>query len=295
MCQRAAAPTQRRNEIREPVPVGDTKKERIVTSKTESLEISKIRMDGGTQARAELHHSLIDEYAQAWPTAGPKFPPVIVFHDGKAYWLADGFHRVSAAQKAGDQAILADVRDGDKRAAILYACGANADHGLRRTDGDMRRAVEACLRLHLEEAKQPSNYQIAQHCHVDESYVRQISKADSSLRSVRSDKRTYTTKHGTQATMDVSRIGRRPGAIERPPAAQEKAQPSRRARKQKAEQAEARELLRREQQMSKPFRRAFEEFKGEILACGQEEWKGETTLDAARACAQQLGALVESV
>jgi hypothetical protein len=32
---------------------------------------------------------------------GRNSPPVVVFYDGTSYWLADGFHRVKAAEQAG--------------------------------------------------------------------------------------------------------------------------------------------------------------------------------------------------
>jgi ParB-like chromosome segregation protein Spo0J len=47
--------------------------------------------------------------------AGAKFPPVVVFHGGRKYWLADGFHRVDAAEAAGLDKILAEVRKGERR------------------------------------------------------------------------------------------------------------------------------------------------------------------------------------
>lgn len=63
-----------------------------------------------------------------------------------AYWLADGFHRTAAAKSAGLAEIDADVRQGTRRDAILFSVGANAAHGLRRTNADKRRAVETLLR-----------------------------------------------------------------------------------------------------------------------------------------------------
>ena len=58
--------------------------------------------------------------------AGVVFPPVIVFHDGADYWLADGFQRLIAAEELGLTEFSADVREGTRRDAILYAVGANA-------------------------------------------------------------------------------------------------------------------------------------------------------------------------
>jgi hypothetical protein len=42
--------------------------------------------------------------------------------------------------------ISADVREGSRRDAILYAVGANASHGLKRTNRDQRNAVMLLLK-----------------------------------------------------------------------------------------------------------------------------------------------------
>ena len=104
------------------------------------LDINLIRMDGGTQSRVQLDWIATSEYAQAMKE-GAQFPPVVVFHDGADYWLADGFHRIKAAEQAGVTEFPADVRQGTRRDAILYSVGANANHGVRRTNADKRAAV----------------------------------------------------------------------------------------------------------------------------------------------------------
>lgn len=94
--------------------------------------------------RAELNEDALTEYVALWQ-AGETAPPVVAFYDGAAYWLADGFHRAESAARAGIESIPCDVRAGTRRDAILYAVGANARHGLRRTNADKRRAVETLL------------------------------------------------------------------------------------------------------------------------------------------------------
>lgn len=111
----------------------------------EQVALHDIRTDGGTQARAALNDETVAEYA-ANIEANDAMPPVVVFYDGAAYWLADGFHRVAARAKVGRLTVKAEVRQGTRRDAVLYACGANATHGLRRTNADKRRAVETLLR-----------------------------------------------------------------------------------------------------------------------------------------------------
>lgn len=119
------------------------------------VSLLQIRTDGGTQPRAELDHATVDRFAEDM-SAGqyPKFPPVVVFHDGSTHWLADGFHRFFAYKKAfGDApapgmnswAMTAEVRQGTQRDAVLYSLGANAAHGLPRSNADKRRAVQTLL------------------------------------------------------------------------------------------------------------------------------------------------------
>lgn len=60
---------------------------------TVTLRLNQISRDGGTQSRAEINYSVIEEYAEAF-REGVTFPPVTVYYDGEFHWLADGFHRV---------------------------------------------------------------------------------------------------------------------------------------------------------------------------------------------------------
>ncbi len=124
------------------------------------LCLSQIRRDGGTQPRASINDETVIEYAEDMKN-GDRFPPVTVFYDGEFHWLADGFHRDKAALKAGLTEIAAIVKQGTRRDAVLYSVGANAKHGLRRTNADKRRAV---MRL-LEDSEwsQWSNNEIAKH------------------------------------------------------------------------------------------------------------------------------------
>ena len=109
--------------------------------KPASMLIASIRRDGGTQIRAALDEATVTHYA----AIGTALPPVRVFYDGKDYWLSDGFHRVEAALRSGRKRIDAEIKKGTRRDAILDAVGANATHGLPRSNADKRRAVETLL------------------------------------------------------------------------------------------------------------------------------------------------------
>lgn len=167
-----------------------------------TINITDIRVNGGTQSRAQISREVVSEYAEAMQ-AGAEFPPLVVFYDGASYWLADGFHRYQAFAQINAHDVPADVRQGTQRDAILFSVGANASHGLRRTNDDKRRAV--MVLLNDPEWAKWSNREIARQCGVSDMLVGGMRK-DVTANSC-SEPRTYTTKHGTQAAMNTANIG----------------------------------------------------------------------------------------
>lgn len=170
-----------------------------------SLEISRIRIDGGTQSRAAISEATVAEYAEAMADADTVFPPVIVYFDGKDYWLADGFHRVAAWSRLGRAEIPAEIRQGDRRRAILHSVAANSTHGLRRTNDDKRRAVMTLL--DDAEWSQWSNREIARRCGVSESFVRTMRDpicAQNADRPVRTVERNGTVYQQNTANIGAS-------------------------------------------------------------------------------------------
>lgn len=137
-------------------------------SKTTQVDMKYVRLDGGTQPRAEILESVINDYAERIE-AGDAFPPVTIFFDGSEYWLADGFHRVKAYAKNGTTIIDADVRQGTRRDAVWFSYGANKDHGLRRTNADKRRSITGALTD--DEWSQKSDVLIAEWCGVSAHFV----------------------------------------------------------------------------------------------------------------------------
>lgn len=143
-------------------------------SSIQSVEIAKIRMDGGTQPRSKLYEDVVADYAEDMEQ-GAEFPPVIVYYDGTEYWLADGFHRVRAKEKIGVKEVESEVYRGTQRDAVLYAVGANAIHGLRRTNADKRRSVERLLRD--DEWSRWSDMEISRQCGVSSTMVSNLRKS----------------------------------------------------------------------------------------------------------------------
>jgi hypothetical protein len=115
-----------------------------------------------------IDQTVVDEYAERYGES-KNLPPVVVFFDGATYWLADGFHRYWANRKIDCNQIFAEVHQGTQRDAILYSVGANADHGLRRSNEDKRKAVLTLLRD--EKWTTWSDREIARQCAVSDRMV----------------------------------------------------------------------------------------------------------------------------
>ena len=135
------------------------------------LELGRIRIDGDTQARAELNQEVVLEYSESMKE-GDKFPPMVVFHDGSDYWLADGFHRFFARKSNGELEAEFDVHDGTQRDAQLYACGANGKRGLKLSSSDIRKII--VLMLQDKEWGKWSDVQIAKHIGVSSMTVGRV-------------------------------------------------------------------------------------------------------------------------
>src|SRR5689334_22036928 len=84
----------------------------------QNILLAQIRADDRAQPRASLVEATVAEYRDEM-AAGYRFPPLVVFHDGNSYWLADGFHRLAAAQAFGAETIHCDVLEGGLRDAIF--------------------------------------------------------------------------------------------------------------------------------------------------------------------------------
>ena len=99
-------------------------------------KLSTLELIVEAQPRERIDLDVVGDYSEVLE-AGGKLPPIIVFGN----IVADGFHRHLAHQNAQRKTISVIVHPGGRREAILYSCGANAIHGLRRSNADKRRAV----------------------------------------------------------------------------------------------------------------------------------------------------------
>jgi len=121
-----------------------------------TVTLAEVRTDGGTQPRVQLDDATLAEYSERMAfdeDAGAVVDPegklweeLVVFTDeDDTLWLADGFHRMHAAIRAGLTEFQVHFEAGSQREAVRHSLGANATHGKRRTNADKRRAVERAL------------------------------------------------------------------------------------------------------------------------------------------------------
>ncbi|MDG4650096.1 ParB N-terminal domain-containing protein [Roseibacterium sp. SDUM158017] len=171
------------------------------------IKINDIRTDGGTQSRAAINDETVTDYAEALD-GGAEFPQIVVVFDGSAYWLADGFHRHAAYARAGRAEIPALVLQGTRRDAILKSVGANAAHGLRRTNDDKRRAVTVLLTD--SEWSAWSNREIARQCCVSDVFVAKV-RADLSANGLQMPTERTVERGGKVYTQDTTKIGKAKG------------------------------------------------------------------------------------
>jgi hypothetical protein len=113
--------------------------------KSTLLPLRALIADSEIQSREEVNPEVIAEYAEAM-LSGSIFPELVIYKDeNDNHFIADGFHRFYAAKEAGIKEISCEIKIGSKRDAILFSVGANATHGLRRTNKDKRKAVLTLL------------------------------------------------------------------------------------------------------------------------------------------------------
>lgn len=165
----------------------------------ETISISDLDRNG-LQTRVALDENTVAEYAEAMQNRA-KFPPVKVFCDGEKFYLADGFHRVEAAARAGFRKVKADMEPGSYAEALKFALKANSEHGLRRTNADKRHCLEMAWekRRELFGENDPTADWLAEVCGVSRDsannfYQMQICRNPSDLTPVRQNAsgRLYT-------------------------------------------------------------------------------------------------------
>jgi hypothetical protein len=116
-------------------------------SKAKSYVLESITLDEELQLREGVVQSAIEEYFQVLKDGG-KLPPIsCVLVDGELL-LVDGFARYYAHEKAQKTRIYVNILPGSTRLdAIIYACSANAKHGVPRSNKDKHKAVKKAMEI----------------------------------------------------------------------------------------------------------------------------------------------------
>jgi ParB-like chromosome segregation protein Spo0J len=104
------------------------------------IKIEQIKTDEFPRVRVATDVDTIIDYAEDMKK-GDDFPAIVVFERKGSYILADGLHRLEAAKRAGLDVIKAEVRQGDRKAALDYAlsergqaeCCSDRNEGIRYT------------------------------------------------------------------------------------------------------------------------------------------------------------------
>lgn len=133
------------------------------------VRLEDVAFDAGTQIRASISESVVADYAERM-VDGTTFPPIVLFHDGSAYYLADGFHRFMAAQRNEFRDIDAEIHAGTKEDALWFALGANKANGQRLSEADKTHA----LRLAFQSWPDRSARSIAEQVGCSSTYASRI-------------------------------------------------------------------------------------------------------------------------
>lgn len=180
------------------------------TTETEVM-ISDLQFDPKLQTRAKPHDVKYIMTLVGVINEGTLQAPIVVFRDPTdgGMWLADGHARVEAAKSAGGAMIRARVYEGGLREAFMFALGANATHGARRTNADLRHAVLTALED--SEMGNWSNVQIAQVCLCSDTFVGIVRK-----KMAPASGKPATRRKGRDGKLYPAKLPRRAAGSNRP-------------------------------------------------------------------------------
>jgi ParB-like chromosome segregation protein Spo0J len=126
------------------------------------IAIDRVVVDEQTQPRRGLSDSVIRNMIDDL-RAGDVLPEIIVYQDGDKYWLADGWHRMTAYKLEGKSVIEAKVYTGSARDAFLTALASN-----RAVPLTLDERKQAARRMLMdEEWTKMSDREIGRRCGID--------------------------------------------------------------------------------------------------------------------------------
>lgn len=167
------------------------------------VALDKIVIDSTIQLRQRhVDSHTVGAYVEAI-SAGAEFPAIVIYDDGERFWLADGFHRISAYRFLNRLEILADVRQGTRQDALIFAATANVTNGRPMNQAEKREAGERLIKL-----TDWSDKEIARQLAV---HWTTVNKWRLSL-EISNDTRTVT-RNGTTYQMQTNGIGKTTNGI----------------------------------------------------------------------------------
>ena len=120
-------------------------------SEVREIPLDQIRTYREIQPREELDPQHVELFREIYTDKESEpLPPVTVFHDPDGeFLLSDGFHRYEAARAAlsegGPSALPAEIREGNRRDAFLFAASVNGKHGKHLTPQEKRGVIRRML------------------------------------------------------------------------------------------------------------------------------------------------------
>jgi ParB-like chromosome segregation protein Spo0J len=140
-----------------------------------TLEVTAIQTDPDINPRVWLNPSAVETYSALYREHegdDAPLPLLDVFWIDHAYYVADGHHRLAAAQKASLATLQCRVFRGTRQEAFLHAVRANAGRGVPFHYGDYERIVTRML-THPDTAAL-SNREIARRIGCSHTYVNHL-------------------------------------------------------------------------------------------------------------------------
>lgn len=134
------------------------------------LKLADIIIDQTIDIRSRLDEETINRYAESFD----ELPPVVVFATEEGLLLADGFHRIAAAERLGRKEVEAEKKAGTRDDALEYAAIANVRHGQPLSSDEQREAVRRLNRLHTDWGRK----KLATTLGVGEDFVRRTLQSD---------------------------------------------------------------------------------------------------------------------
>ena len=187
----------------------DRIKSALANTRLQLIPIRSLKFDDRTQLRADTKGIAIESYADEI-ARGQTLPPPLVCRIGDRNIVVDGEQRVGAHRKARKSThIECSVFDGDMDLAMAVALSVNATHGVQRSKGDKRNAVQQALRRYPGR----SSRFYAEICKVSHEFVNNVRKAEPGVLSA-ADKtpKTILTRNGRRYPVSKTKPAAKPAS-----------------------------------------------------------------------------------